>query len=173
MTNIINRFKNSGMVHQGTQWFWFKTNKNSLFSLKDFLSFRNLNVHISFFDWQYLRNRFVHVCVSVISLSKVWTIEFRTVWTIAVLSSLHELHSRQIHNKMKWPFFHIAGDNIKEIQTLKSQTLKCKEDKKYQQRRRVSFGTMLVKRRSSNLPGTSFHIPMHQKKPMQQFKTIK
>lgn len=69
--------------------------------------------------------------------------------------------------------FHIAGDNIKEIQTLKSQTLKCKKDKKYQQRRRVSFGTMLVKRRSSNLPGTSFHIPMHQKKPMQQFKTIK
>lgn len=68
--------------------------------------------------------------------------------------------------------FHIAGDNIKEIQTLKSQTLKFK-DKTYQQRRRVSFGTMLVKRRSSNLPGTSFHIPMHQKKPMQQFKTIK
>lgn len=56
--------------------------------------------------------------------------------------------------------FHIAGENIKEIQTLKSQTPKCKEDKKYQQRRRVSFGTMLVKRRSSNLPGTSFYIPM-------------
>lgn len=49
MTNIINRFKNSGMVHQGTQWFRFKTNKISLFSLMDFLSFKNLNVHINAF----------------------------------------------------------------------------------------------------------------------------
>lgn len=36
MTNIINRFKNSGKVHQGTHWFWFKTNKNSLFFFNGF-----------------------------------------------------------------------------------------------------------------------------------------